>query len=98
MSSWEFWIDVGGTFTDSFARTPAGTLAHYKLLSSGVIKGAVAQGSSRTRIVDPARAADPDQIWSAFRFRLFDDRGAVEFETTVARFSRAAAALELAKE
>ena len=45
MSNWEFWIDVGGTFTDSFARRPDGTLAHYKVLSSGVIKGAVGPGS-----------------------------------------------------
>ena len=44
---WEFWIDVGGTFTDCFARRPDGTLLRHKLLSSGVTKGIVAAGSTR---------------------------------------------------
>ncbi len=44
---WEFWIDVGGTFTDCFARRPDGTLVRHKLLSSGVVKGTVATGSTR---------------------------------------------------
>ena len=30
---WEFWIDVGGTFTDCLARAPDGTLRRHKLLS-----------------------------------------------------------------
>ena len=50
MAAWEFWIDVGGTFTDCFARGHDGRLTHYKLLSSGVIKGSVAAGSSRDAI------------------------------------------------
>ena len=33
MGQWQFWIDRGGTFTDVVARTPAGTLRTYKLLS-----------------------------------------------------------------
>jgi 5-oxoprolinase (ATP-hydrolysing) len=32
-SSWEFWIDRGGTFTDVIGRRPDGTLAAHKLLS-----------------------------------------------------------------
>ena len=32
-SSWEFWIDRGGTFTDFVARTPEGKLITHKLLS-----------------------------------------------------------------
>ena len=55
MSTWEFWIDVGGTFTDAFGRVDGGPLAHAKVLSSGVIKGAVGAGSSHRQIVDPAR-------------------------------------------
>ena len=38
---WEFWIDVGGTFTDCLARTGAGELLRHKLLSTGVYKGYV---------------------------------------------------------
>jgi 5-oxoprolinase (ATP-hydrolysing) len=33
-SLWNFWIDVGGTFTDCIARRPDGTLVRHKLLSS----------------------------------------------------------------
>ncbi len=76
MNRWEFWIDVGGTFTDSFGRSPDGTLRHYKVLSSGVVKGALANGSTATRVVDPARAVDPDDLWTGYRLRLLDEQGA----------------------
>jgi 5-oxoprolinase (ATP-hydrolysing) len=33
MSSWQFWIDRGGTFTDILARHPNGELSTLKLLS-----------------------------------------------------------------
>jgi 5-oxoprolinase (ATP-hydrolysing) len=33
MSSWQFWIDRGGTFTDIVARHPNGELSTLKLLS-----------------------------------------------------------------
>ena len=36
---WQFWIDVGGTFTDCIGRRPDGPLLRHKLLSSGVTKG-----------------------------------------------------------
>ncbi|MHC4778118.1 MAG: hydantoinase/oxoprolinase N-terminal domain-containing protein, partial [Planctomycetota bacterium] len=32
----EFWIDVGGTFTDCIARFPGGRLAVHKLLSTSI--------------------------------------------------------------
>ena len=32
-SSWQFWIDRGGTFTDIVAQTPTGTIVVHKLLS-----------------------------------------------------------------
>ncbi len=37
--SWQFWIDVGGTFTDCLARSPMGTEHFIKVLSSGIVKG-----------------------------------------------------------
>jgi 5-oxoprolinase (ATP-hydrolysing) len=83
---WEFWIDVGGTFTDSFARRPDGSLAHYKLLSSGVIKGAVDPGSSRLAILDPARRHDPEGIWNGFRLRILDAQGRPSRESTIDEF------------
>src|SRR6202000_2824433 len=33
MTSWDFWIDRGGTFTDIIGRRPDGTLVAHKLLS-----------------------------------------------------------------
>ncbi len=51
-AGWEFWIDVGGTFTDTLARAPDGHTQRLKLLSSGVVKGQVADGSSSDAIVD----------------------------------------------
>ena len=96
MTSWEFWIDVGGTFTDSFARRPDGTLAHHKLLSSGVVKGAVGAGSTADRIVDPARGGDPDDFWTGWRLRLLDDQGQTLAGSRLAGFEAATATLHLA--
>ncbi len=93
----EFWIDVGGTFTDSFYRSPDGTLTHYKVLSSGVIKGAIADGSTCEAIVDDNRAGDPAGIWAGFQFRLLNERGRPVFETSVAGFSGDPPALRLAE-
>jgi 5-oxoprolinase (ATP-hydrolysing) len=96
MAAWEFWIDVGGTFTDSFARAPGGRITHYKVLSSGVIKGSVGAGSTSTSIVDLARRADPADVWAGYRLRLVDALGRVLCQSTVARFDPRAGALHLA--
>ena len=83
---WEFWIDVGGTFTDSFARRPDGTITHYKLLSTGVVKGSVGPGSSRHRIIDAARSRDPHGVWNGLRLRLLDAQGQSVCESTIDKF------------
>jgi 5-oxoprolinase (ATP-hydrolysing) len=95
VATWEFWIDVGGTFTDCFGRRPDGTLVRHKCLSSGVVKGAAAEGSSPRHIVDPLRAKDPPAFWDGYRLRLLDERGATVAEGTVARFDSQAGRLEL---
>jgi 5-oxoprolinase (ATP-hydrolysing) len=92
---WEFWIDVGGTFTDCFARRPDGTLLRHKLLSSGVTKGTLAAGSTRQVIIDPARAADPVGFWNACRLDLVDAQGNVIGNSIIAK-SFAGGRLELA--
>lgn len=69
---WQFWLDVGGTFTDCLARTPDGQLLRRKVLSSGVTKGRAA-GSRETIIFDPARD-ELDGFWRGYRLRLFDRR------------------------
>ena len=95
-SDWEFWIDVGGTFTDCVARRPDGTLMRHKLLSSGATKGAVGAGSSAQEIFDPLRRADPPGFWNGFSFRLLGEAGQVAAESTVALFDPASARLRLA--
>src|SRR5262245_44847095 len=92
---WEFWIDVGGTFTDCFARSPDGRLLRHKLLSSGVTKGTVGGDSGRGRIVDPARRRDPAEIWNGHELRLLDAAGNVVAASRVAAFDQGAAALTL---
>ncbi len=66
----QFWIDVGGTFTDCIGKMPDGRLRRCKPLSSGVTKGAAGRGSDRTRIVDPARRAAPPGFFSGYTLRL----------------------------
>lgn len=94
--AWEFWIDVGGTFTDCFARLPDGSLRRHKLLSSGVTKGAAAGSSSLARIVDPGRRNDPSDFWNGYEFRLLDADGAVIAESRVSAFDAKTGALLLA--
>ena len=79
---WEFWLDVGGTFTDCLARTPDGELLRRKVLSSAVTKGRAAVESSPEEIVDPARA-ELAGFWVGYELRLLDDAGAVVAQTTV---------------
>jgi len=92
----EFWIDVGGTFTDCFMKRADGTLGRHKLLSSGVTKGAVAAGSDRAAIVDPARRSDPAGFWGGYELRLLDAAGQTLGTSQVAQFDRAAGSLRLA--
>lgn len=90
MSRWEFWIDVGGTFTDCLARRPDGTRVCHKTLSSGVIKGQAGVGSTSTQLVDPLRAVDPPGFWCGWTIHLFDDHGQVTASRTLVRSSTAA--------
>jgi 5-oxoprolinase (ATP-hydrolysing) len=77
-NGWEFWIDVGGTFTDCLARAPDGTIRTHKLLSSGVYKGRLEHGSTRHVIRSHDRAGDPPGFFVGFRCTLF---GATEAGT-----------------
>jgi len=95
---WEFWIDVGGTFTDCFARRPDGTLLRHKVLSSGVTKGRVdAVSDGGTRIVDSARCGEPDEFWHGYAFRLLDAKGNVVAHSVVAGFDNATGEIVLDK-
>ena len=74
-AQWEFWIDVGGTFTDCLAKAPDGSIRRHKLLSSGVTKGRVDHGSSQCEIVDAGRRCDPVDFWTGWRLAIVGDDG-----------------------
>lgn len=85
---WQFWIDVGGTFTDCIAVTPAGELRQFKTLSSGITRGTISV-SGRNVIADPLRTADPDQFWVGAAIRLYSASSQVVQSTTVVGFCAA---------
>ena len=93
---WQFWIDVGGTFTDCLAVRPDGRLVRHKVLSSGVTKGAAAIGSSRQVIVDPSRISDPASVWTGCPLRLVDEHGRIVARSKIASFERETGAMRLA--
>ncbi len=85
---WEFWIDVGGTFTDCVARSPDGDLTTFKTLSSGVTQGQVGDITGPRQFDDRLRAIDPPGFWAGASLRFFDAFARTVHETTVARFGQ----------
>jgi len=69
-TTWQFFIDVGGTFTDVVACPPGGDLRTFKLLSSGAVRGRVDDAPSAASIVDARRAGEPHDLWRGYEFRL----------------------------
>jgi 5-oxoprolinase (ATP-hydrolysing) len=92
----QFWIDVGGTFTDCIARLNSGELRMCKVLSSGVTKGRIGAGSTRLAIFDESRSKDVSGFWRGFTFQLLDAQGQVVAQSCVAEFDAAAHAIALA--
>src|SRR5947207_14554992 len=93
----EFWIDVGGTFTDCFLRLPDGTRRRNKVLSSGDTKGAAGAGSSRQAIVDPGRSRDPADFWAGYELRLLDAQDALVAKAADDSFDASAGRLMMAE-
>jgi 5-oxoprolinase (ATP-hydrolysing) len=96
MGHWEFWIDVGGTFTDCIARSPDGTLRTAKVLSSAVTKGRVSGRAGDRDFVDDRRRDDPPAFWTGYGVRFLDAGGATLMASRVASFDAATATFGLA--
>ncbi len=90
--SWEFWLDVGGTFTDCLAKAPDGPLLRRKVLSSGIIKGRADGGSSAAAVLDATRT-EPNDFWVGYKLHLLDERGAVAAFSEVTGFQSASGEL-----
>ena len=71
---WCFSIDVGGTFTDCVALTPAGELRTLKVLSSAALKGSV-DVAEPGGLRDPGLCCDRDDFFRGFQLRLLDAEG-----------------------
>lgn len=68
----QFWIDVGGTFTDCFLHMPDGRLSRHKLPSTGRVPGVASPGSDRAMLVDAARSGDPPRAWVGYELHVLD--------------------------
>lgn len=94
--SWEFSIDVGGTFTDCIARSPDGELRPIKVLSSGATKGQIEDREGTNRLVDPLRKHDASDFWLGYDIRFLDDQGETILASKVAAFHQRLGVLEVA--
>lgn len=72
----EFWIDVGGTFTDCLMRTPDDRLSTFKVLSTGVTKGSVTEFLGEHSFCDQSRKGNPTGFWQGYSLTLLDSSGA----------------------
>jgi 5-oxoprolinase (ATP-hydrolysing) len=68
--TWQFAIDVGGTFTDCIGVTPSGQVRTYKTLSSGRTKGVMSEIGVDLRFFDPARRHDPAGFWQGAELQM----------------------------
>jgi 5-oxoprolinase (ATP-hydrolysing) len=86
MHAWEFWIDVGGTFTDCIARSPDDRLIECKVLSSGVTKRQVAEVLGPVRFCDSSPGLHPAGFWVGYELRLLDLLGQPCFVSRVTAY------------
>lgn len=73
----QIWCDVGGTFTDCFVVLPSGQRLNTKVLSSGVVKGAVEYWLNEATFVDTDRCHDPEGFWIGANVRWLNVDGTV---------------------
>lgn len=91
---WQFWIDVGGTFTDCVALSPERSLQTYKTLSSGKVKGKIGILADR-QLQDPIRSGDPAGFWIGWTISFLDSSGRVVFRAEVLEFDHVQGLLTL---
>lgn len=84
----EFWIDVGGTFTDCLMRTPDGQISTFKVLSSGVTKGRVTEVLGSRSFRDDARVGDSPRFWEGYAITLLKPTGEVLQSGRVVAFDK----------
>lgn len=79
---WQFWIDVGGTFTDCVALSPAGTIVEWKTLSSGAIKGNI-ESIPNTEQISDSRRNEPDDFWKNWTLSISHPESQTNWSTQI---------------
>lgn len=82
MVVWQFWIDVGGTFTDCLAHRDHGQWLRAKVLSSARTPG-VASPADRWTLADPWRQ-EPAGFWTGYRVEIQLEPNGAPFVSHVA--------------
>ncbi len=80
---WEFWIDVGGTFTDCIARSPDGKLNSLKTLSSGITKGVLEEINSGKSFRDSSYQETKPDFWKDYSINFLNEDGESIFSTLI---------------
>jgi len=95
MSSWKFWIDVGGTFTDCLYTGPGSRAAvrQLKVLSSSVIKAQGSWSATATQVQDSAFVVSEDNLWQDYPIWIRDRAGNVVTTTRISGSNGASGAL-----
>ena len=83
---WRFWIDVGGTFTDTLAVSPEGQRLQSKVLSSGLTKGRIVRIDSKDVLVSDSFDDAAEGFWNGVTLRLVDAAGQTVSSHTVDSF------------
>ncbi|HET6424517.1 MAG TPA: hydantoinase B/oxoprolinase family protein [Planctomycetaceae bacterium] len=79
--TWQFWIDVGGTFTDCVAVSPEGEQRVIKVLSSGATKGVL--GAAVENRFQTTLTGAPTDFYREYRCAFVDATGQPGLVTTV---------------
>jgi len=94
---WEFWIDVGGTFTDCLGRAPDGTIVSCKVLSSGITQGQVHSVVAPDRFVDVNRIGDPSGFWIGYEVQFIAIHGKPQSSLKIVDFDASTGAIQTAE-
>jgi 5-oxoprolinase (ATP-hydrolysing) len=88
---WQFWIDVGGTFTDCLGFSPTGQRFRIKVLSSARSKFSLDRIQHSREIFAHQRPDNlfPDNFWRGYRADLFDAVGELKASRQVIAHSAA---------
>ena len=93
--TWQFWIDVGGTFTDCIGYAPDGQLRQQKVLSSGRVQGRGFLNTETKTLHDQVRISDPANFWNDAACHLLDSNGHIFATKRVTGFDQSAGTLKL---